>query len=233
MRDLWRPSAVAAGLLVPFLVLGACKSGSDMDRAVPEPPESAPMSGFTHDGAVPIAVITSFEDTRRMVREGASGTDADAAAGAACTFLSEDAQERLVDEARAKDLIGRKGECVDAMLAVVASHDVPAKASAFYVSRAEDDVTEVTVTRADGTAEAYTLTGSRAKESWAIDAVAADGSVEVPVEADATADVDGPTREEVLSQRKQPKPTGTPEYASGATGTSPVAPTVTELPAKD
>lgn len=187
MRDLWRPAAIAAVLLTPFLILGACKAGS-APEVVKEPAEKPPVAGFTHDGAVPIAVISSFEDARRAIEGagvGASGSPAQSAA-VACSFLTETAQERLVEQAggqnkeRGKERAdgqaaaqeAPQAPCAAALQALVTDQGVPAKVESFQVADAQDEVTEVVVVRLDGTAEAYTLTGSFDDGAWLIDTIA-------------------------------------------------------------
>lgn len=176
MRDLWRPAAVAAVLLTPFLVLGACQSGAE-PKPVPEPDEKPAVAGFTHDGAVPIAVITSFEGARRSILN----TKPDVAAATTCSFLSTSMQDATVEKAREKGVVGKKADCAEAMQALV--QRAPEPVESFEVTRAEDEITEIVVVREDGTAEAYTLTGDRAEGHWFIDGVAKTEAPEVePVE---------------------------------------------------
>lgn len=173
MRDLWRPAAVAAVLLTPFLVLGACKGGESASKVVPEPDEKPAVAGFTHDGAVPIAVIRSFEDARRAV----ATTKPNVAAATTCSFLTTLAQDATVERAHMYALVGRKADCADAMQALVEHDGAPARWDSFTVTRAEDETTEIVVVRSDDSAEAYTLTGSRADGVWYIDDIA---TAEVP-----------------------------------------------------
>lgn len=170
MRDLRRPTAVAAVLLTPFLVLGACKSGDPAPKSVPEPePDETPAAaGFTHDGAVPIAVITSFEDTRRSILD----KKPDVTAAVACSFLTADAQESTVEAARGDASVGKKADCPEAMRALAERGVTLAKVETFTVLRAEDEVTEIVVVDADGSARAYTLTGEVDDDQWLIDEIA-------------------------------------------------------------
>lgn len=190
MRDLWRPAAVAAVLLTPFLVLGACKSGDPAPEPVPEPDETPAVAGFTHDGAVPIAVINSFEDTRGLlVRKKEEG-----AAAAACTYLTTGLQDAMVEEAQSKGLVGKKADCGEAMAVLVKR--VPSGIESFTVARAEDEETEIVVVRRDGTADAYTLSGDREKNLWLIDDV-------TPAEVPEVPEVEQPPVGELLPSMKK------------------------------
>jgi hypothetical protein len=167
VRDLLRPTAVAAALLTPFLIVGACSVGDSSPKPVPEPDEKPAVAGFTHDGALPIAVITSFEDARREVLN----TKADVAAARACSFMTPEAQERVMEDARDSDLVGGDADCGAAMRALVEEENVPERVATFEVVRAEDAVSEVLVVRKDGTAHMFTLTGDRKDGLWSVDAI--------------------------------------------------------------
>lgn len=213
MRDLLRPTAVAAALLTPFLIVGVWKAGDSAPKPVPEPDEKPAVAGFTHDGALPIAVVSSFEDARREVLN----TKADVAAARACSFMTPEAQERVMDDAREIDLVGAKADCGAAMQALVEEGSVPERVVTFEVVRAEDAVSEVLVVRKDGTANSFTLTGSRKDGVWSVDAI-----------EDAEAPEPEPTQE--------PLPDSPEDAVDGddaADEVEPAAPRVTVLPGEE
>lgn len=156
-------SLALAGLAVAALVTGCSSKGEP--TKTPEPEEKPAVAGFAHDGAVPIAVVNSFEDTRRSIVDGKGGP----AAATTCSLLTPALQEATVEKARAEDLVGKGADCGEAMEAL--AERVPKRIESFTVTRAEEDETEIVVVRVNGTADAYTLTGSMDDNVWLIDDV--------------------------------------------------------------
>ena len=213
MRDLVRPVVVALAAVVVAGVVSGCTA--DAPKYPKEPVEGSAVAGFTHDGAVPIAVINSFEDTRRAILT-TSGSDV--AAAAACTFLTSEAQEQTVKVARRHELVDRNADCAASLQALVERRGVPARVESFEVTRAEDEVSEVLVVRTDGTAEVYTLTGDLDEDLWSIDTM---------VDAEAPADEPEGEPEDGIAGEVEG------DGVDGATGSpSPLVPTVTVPPKK-
>jgi hypothetical protein len=153
------PRTVTAALLVALAVSGCSGDG---DTKVKKSQSQSPVAGTTntHDGALPIAVVSSWMDAVRQ-----SNGDV------ACAYSTETFRAELASTTQTKTS-DETAACVKAVATLAKSDEYPTKTRAedgFTVVSALDEATELTVKRPDGASFDVSLVSEN--EQWLIDSI--------------------------------------------------------------
>lgn len=170
-------------ILIAVPLLASC-SGDDA-KVEPKPEPFKKSVTHTHDGALPLAVVNSYEQQWRAGN-----------AEVTCGFLSTVGQAAAVERAAGVNLVSKKATCEKAVEALQDLAADPARVELIDIPTALDDTAEIVLHRADKTEQIVTLSTDETG-AWLIDSIkgykVAKGTDESGVVVESNSDTEADT----------------------------------------
>lgn len=179
-----------AAALATALLMSSCSGDDAKPEAKPEPFKKSVT--HTHDGAMPLTVVNSYEQQWRAGN-----------AEVTCALLSTVGKTAVVDRAAAGNLVAKKAPCEKAVDVLQDLTPTPARVELIDIPVALDDSAEIILHRDDKTAQVVTLSTDETG-AWVIDSIE---GYKVPKETEPEVDPDTETQSPVGTEA-EPAVTG-------------------------